>query len=39
MTEEDARRITQDFLDRQGDATISGDVEATLDWCDIPCTL
>ena len=39
MTDDDARRITQDFLDRQGDATISGDLEATLDWCDIPCTL
>lgn len=39
MTDEDACRIAQDFLDRQGEATILGDVEATLEWCDIPCTL
>lgn len=39
MMDEDARRIAQDFLDRQGDATIAGDVDATLEWCDIPCTL
>ncbi|MBU2959887.1 hypothetical protein KO516_03410 [Citreicella sp. C3M06] len=36
---EDARSIAQDFLDRQGEATNSGDVEATVGWCDIPCTL
>lgn len=39
MTEDQARTITQDFLDRQGDATMAGDVEATLEYCDIPCTL
>lgn len=39
MTEQDARRIVQDFLDRQGDATISGDIDETLAWCDLPCTL
>lgn len=39
MKQEDARLIAQDFLDRQGEATISGDIEATLDWCDYPCTL
>lgn len=39
MSENDARRIAQDFLDRQGDATMSGDVEGTLAWCDIPCSL
>lgn len=31
--------IVQDFLDRQGEATMSGDVEETLKWCDIPCTM
>ncbi|RPE71249.1 hypothetical protein EDD53_0365 [Pacificibacter maritimus] len=36
---EDAVRIAQDFLDRQGEATMSGDLEATLGWCNIPCTL
>ncbi|WP_323008100.1 nuclear transport factor 2 family protein [Pseudorhodobacter sp.] len=36
---DDARRIAQDFLDRTGEATIRGDVDATLDYCDIPCTL
>lgn len=39
MTQNEARLIAQDFLDRQGEATISGDLELTLDWCDIPCTL
>lgn len=39
MNDDEARRITQDFLDRQGEATVSRDVEATLEWCDIPCTL
>ncbi|MGP6086605.1 hypothetical protein [Antarctobacter jejuensis] len=39
MGSETARVIAQDFLDRQGEATISGDVEATLAWCDLPCTL
>lgn len=39
MTEEDAQSIVQTYLDRQGDATISGDLEATLGWCDLPCTL
>ncbi|AML52343.1 hypothetical protein [Falsihalocynthiibacter arcticus] len=39
MLDGSARSIAQDFLDRQGEATISGDVEATLGWCDIPCTL
>lgn len=39
MKHEDAQPIAQDFLDRQGDATIAGDVDATLEWCDIPCTL
>ena len=36
---EDARSIAQDFLDCQGEATISGDLEATLGWCNLPCTL
>lgn len=35
----DARSVTQDFLDRQGEATISGDLEGTLAFCDLPCTL
>lgn len=39
MTDENAFRIAQEFLDHQGEATISGDIEATLDCCDIPCTL
>jgi hypothetical protein len=39
MKEVEARRIAQEFLDLQGEATISGNVDATLDWCDIPCTL
>ncbi|WGW04148.1 hypothetical protein [Tropicibacter oceani] len=39
MKDQDARSIAQDFLDRQGEATICGDVEATLACCDIPCTL
>lgn len=39
MTQDDARRIAQDFLDRQGEATVSGDIEETLAWCDLPCTL
>ncbi|MEP3331713.1 hypothetical protein [Sedimentitalea sp.] len=39
LMDQDARHIAQDFLDRQGAVTISGDVDATLDWCDIPCTL
>lgn len=34
-----ATTITQDFLDRQGAATMAGDVDATLAWCDLPCTL
>lgn len=36
---EDALIIAQDFLDRQGEATMSGDIEATLGWCHIPCIL
>ncbi|MBY6161900.1 hypothetical protein KUV73_13505 [Mameliella alba] len=39
MTTGDARRIAQDFLDRQGDATVAGDVDETLAWCDLPMTL
>ncbi|SLN58467.1 hypothetical protein AQS8620_02592 [Aquimixticola soesokkakensis] len=39
MNSDEARMIAQDFLDRQGDATLSGDLDATLAWCDIPCTL
>lgn len=39
MTGEGAQRIAQHFLDGQGAATISGNVDATLEWCDIPCTL
>lgn len=39
MTEDQARSITQDFLDRQGEATMARDIEATLGYCDIPCTL
>lgn len=35
----DAYQIAQDFLDRQGDATVAGDVEATMGFCDLPCTL
>ncbi|WP_323771116.1 hypothetical protein [Antarctobacter sp.] len=35
----DAHSITQDFLDRQGEVTVAGDLEATLEWCDLPCTL
>lgn len=31
--------IVQDFLDRQGDATVAGDIDATLAFCDLPCTL
>lgn len=39
MADKEAQRIAQDFLDRQGEATVSGDVEATLLWCNIPCRL
>ena len=39
MTDQNAFRIAQEFLDHQGDATIAGDVDGTLDFCDIPCTL
>lgn len=39
MEQDTAHQITQDFLDRQGEATIAGDIEETLKWCDIPCTL
>ncbi len=39
MTPDEAHRVVQDFLDRQGEATIAGDIERTLDWCDLPCTL
>lgn len=39
MTLNDACLITQDFLDRQGDATVAGDIDATLGFCDLPCTL
>lgn len=39
MTDEDARQIAQDFLDHQGDVTLHGNVDATLDCCDIPCTM
>ncbi len=39
MTATEAQRIAQDFLDRQGEATLAGDIEATLAWCDLPCTL
>lgn len=34
-----ARDIAQDFLDRQGAATLAADIEETLAWCDLPCTL
>ncbi|SMX43523.1 hypothetical protein [Maliponia aquimaris] len=34
-----ARDIAQDVLDRQGAATLAGDIDETLAWCDMPCTL
>lgn len=39
MADTEAQRIAQDFLDRQGEATVAGDIEATLLWCNIPCRL
>lgn len=39
MTNDQARVIVQDLLDRQGEATMAGDVEATLGFCNVPCTL
>lgn len=36
---DDAQRIAQHFLDDQGAITLSGDLEATLDCCDIPCVM
>lgn len=39
MQTDDAFQITQDFLDRQGEVTLAGDIDATLEYCDLPCTL
>lgn len=39
MTDDKAMKIAQDTLDRQAADTERGDLEATLNWCDIPCTL
>ncbi|SDW93607.1 hypothetical protein [Litoreibacter albidus] len=39
MTEEEARRIAQDFLDQQGDMTMSGNVDGLMDFCAIPCSM
>jgi hypothetical protein len=39
MTEDDARHITQDFFDRQGEALVAGDNEAGQAFWDLPCTL
>ncbi len=38
-SEHAAREIVQDFLDRQGAATLAGDIDEILRWCDFPCTL
>lgn len=39
MTDINASHIAQDFLDRQGEETIRGDIDALLTRCDLPCTL
>ncbi len=39
MDDDAAHAIVQDFLDRQGAATVAGDIEETLAWCEIPCTM
>ncbi|MEY8829850.1 hypothetical protein AB9K34_15800 [Sedimentitalea sp. XS_ASV28] len=39
FSEHEAREIVQDFLDRQGAAALSGDLEEIVRWCDFPCTL
>jgi hypothetical protein len=39
MVDTDAKRIAQEFLDRQGAATVAGDVDATLAFCSLPCVL
>jgi hypothetical protein len=38
MTKNDAFSITQDFLDRQGEMLDAGDLEASLQFWDLPCT-